>query len=69
MTHFEIEKDLDELSLFSISSDESQTLIKEIRSVGTIETKTNQLLIVFRSDCDTSLGGFRGILTAVKSES
>ena len=56
--------------LFSIISfDESQTLISEVNSVGTIETKTNQLLIVFITDYDTSYSGFKGTLTAVKSES
>merc|ERR1719427_649981 len=69
-TDFDVEEDLDRLTLLSISSSQSESTVEEIRqitSVGTVETGTNQLLIRFRTDCDTSLSGFRGVLTAVRS--
>jgi len=70
ITDFDVEEDLDRLTLLSISSSQSASVVEEIRpitSVGTVETGTNQLLIRFRTDCDTSLSGFRGVLTAVRS--
>jgi len=68
MTNFDVEEDMDSLKLYSISSGQSETVVSEIRSVGPVKTKTNQLLVEFRSDCDGSIGGFRGILTAVALE-
>merc|ERR1719427_433877 len=70
VTDFDVEQDLDRLMLLSISSSQSESIVEEIRpitSVGTVETGTNQLLMRFQSDCDTSLSGFRGVLTAVRS--
>jgi len=68
MTHFDVEQDMDSLKLYSISSGQSETVVSEIRSVGPVKTQTNQLLVEFRSDCDSSFAGFRGILTAVALE-
>jgi len=68
MTHFDVEQDMDSLKLYSISSGQSETVVSEIRSVGPVKTKTNQLLVEFRSDCDGSFTGFRGVLTAVALE-
>jgi len=68
ITQFDVEEDMDSLKLYSISSGHSETVVSEIRSVGPVKTKTNQLLVEFRSDCDGSIGGFRGVLTAVALE-
>ena len=68
MTHFDVEEDMDSLKLYSISSGQSETVVSEIRSVGPVKTNTNQLLVEFRSDCDGSFTGFRGVLTAVALE-
>jgi len=68
ITQFDVEEDMDSLKLYSISSGHSETVVSEIRSVGPVKTKTNQLLVEFRSDCDGSFNGFRGILTAVALE-
>ena len=66
VTHFDIEADFDSLNLFDLSSEGPRSLISEISAVGTTETNTNSLLLVFRSDCDSSFSGFRAVLTAVE---
>jgi len=67
MTHFDVEQGMDTLTIYSIAGD--KTVVSQVNAIGPIETQTNQLLIEFRSDCDTSFSGFRGVLTAVKAES
>ena len=59
---------MDTLTIYAISPQQSKTVVSEVKAVGPVRTHTNQLLVEFRSDCDTSLGGFRGVLTTVKSE-
>ena len=66
VTHFDIESEFDSLNLFDVSSEGPRRLISEISAVGTTETNTNNLLLRFRSDCDSTFSGFRAVLTAVK---
>ena len=68
VTHVDVSKKHDPLSLFAISSDGSKTIITQVTTVGMIETNTNQLLISFRSYCNTTCSSFGGILTVVRSE-
>ena len=63
--NFEIEKEFDGLNLFDLSEG-SRRLISEVSGLGTTETNTNNLLMKFKSDCDSNFSGFRAVLTAVK---
>ena len=51
--------------MFDVSSESPRRLIAEVSGLGTIKTNTNNLLVVFRSDCDSSFAGFRAVLNAV----
>ena len=66
MTNFNKSKEYNQLLLFKISPDGLVTFITEVTKVGTIETKTNELLILFHSNCSTECSRFRGIITVVK---
>ena len=68
VTNFNVEQGMDTLTVYAISPQLSKTVVSEVKAVGHVHTHTNQLLVEFRSDCDISLDGFRGVLTTVKSK-
>jgi len=68
ITDFDIENEFDRLALLAVKNDGSKQLLVEVDAVGTYQTNTNQLLVLFRSDCDTSMNGFRALITTVKTE-
>ena len=41
-------------------------IIEEVTSTKIIETETNQLLVIFTSDCDTARRGFKAVIKAVR---
>ena len=53
--------------MFDVSTENPRKLITEVSGLGTIKTNTNNLLVVFRSDCDSSFAGFRAVLKAVEN--
>ena len=66
VVHFDVESEFDSLILFDVSSEGHRSLISEISAAGTTETNTNNLLLSFRSDCDSNFSGFRAVLTIVE---
>jgi len=63
--NFEVENEFDGLNFYDLSEG-SRRLISEASGLGTTETNTNNLLMVFKSDCDSNFSGFRAVLTAVE---
>ena len=63
--NFEVENEFDGLNFYDLSEG-SRRLISEVSGLGTTETNTNNLLMVFKSDCDSNFSGFRAVLTAVE---
>ena len=65
-TDFNIEAELDRVVLFSVDDDGTKKLLAEVNSVGKYQTDSNQLLIIFHSDCDLSMRGFRAVVSVVE---
>merc|ERR1719376_2013562 len=63
--NFEVENEFDGLNFYDLSEG-SRRLISEASGLGTTETNTNNLLMVFKPDCDSNFSGFRAVLTAVE---
>merc|ERR1719376_1318473 len=63
--NFEVENEFDGLNFYDLSEG-SRRLISEASGLGTTETNTNNLLMVFKLDCDSNFSGFRAVLTAVE---
>ena len=65
-TDFNIEAELDRVVLFSVDDDGTKKLLAEVSSVGNYQTDSNQLLVLFNSDCDLSMRGFRAVVSVVE---
>ena len=61
-----MESELDHLTLISAPAGSKMEIIDKVSSVGITETETNQLLIIFHSDCDTARRGFKAVIKAVR---
>jgi len=66
ITDFDMESELDHLTLISAPAGSKMEIIDKVSSVGITETETNQLLVIFQSDCDTALRGFKAVIKAVR---
>ena len=64
-TNYDVEAEFDGVNVYDISKG-NRRLISKVLGLGIAETNTNNLLIIFNSDCDSNFSGFRAVLTAVK---
>ena len=52
----------------SVNSGGSKKVVAEVKSTGSYQTDSNQLLLRFTTDCDVSNTGFRAVISAVENE-
>ena len=67
VTEFDLETDLDQITLLSTLPNGNKNVIKEIGSTGLVKTNTNHLEVTFKSDCDITKRGFRASIEIVEA--
>ena len=64
----DLERDLDTVNVYDVSSNGDKKLVEEVVISTQLDTSSNQLLVVFKSDCSVSRGGFSAIVNVVKND-
>ena len=64
----DLEKDLDTVNVYSVGANGEKKLVEEVNGAGRVDTSSNQLLVVFKSDCSVSRGGFSAVVSVAKND-
>jgi len=63
----DLERDLDTVNVYDVSTNGNKKLLREVELSTQLDTSSNQLLVVFKSDCSVSRSGFSAIVTVVEN--
>ena len=64
----ELEKDVDVLAVYDVQSSGEKKLLSEVSVAKQLDTFSNRVLAVFKSDCSVNRGGFSAVVNIAKNK-
>jgi len=64
----DLEKDLDTLTVYDVRSSGEKKVLSEVSVAKQLDTFSNRVLTVFKSDCSVNRGGFSAVVSIVKNK-
>ena len=64
----DLEKDLDVLTVYDVRSSGENEVLSEVSVAKQLDTFSNRVLAVFKSDCSVNRGGFSAVVSVAKNK-
>jgi len=68
MKNVDVEKDLDTITVYDVQSSGNKKLLSEVNVAKQLNTLSNHILVVFKSDCSVNRGGFSAVVNVARDE-
>ena len=63
---FDLEKDLDALTVYAVQPSGTRKLVSDVTVAQQLDARTNQLLVMFHSDCSVTREGFSAVVSVAR---
>ena len=64
----DVEKGADQVTVYDVQSGGTKRLVGEVTVAKQLKVSSNEVMVVFKSDCSVGRGGFSAVVTAVRDD-